>query len=310
MITAEQSTQVKDLLAGAHSILVVLGSNPTTDQLATGTALTLGLQAQGKQVYLLSPTQPQPISDALAGLNFLQTELGNKDLAISFAYQPESVDKVSYHIDDQSQRFFLIIKPQKGQSPLKSETVEFSYTGAEADLIFLIGVHSLESLEHLYFGYEQLYRDTTTVVFHTFETNIGSVKLNTSGTSSLSEAMALFLQELEVPLSAEMATNLLLAIEEVTDGFKSLATTADTFEVVAQLLRFGARRIKPTRSSPLASPPGPVSITPSTPHFAQALKTNPESKKPAMPNKPNNNSKKKTGGLNYQPGEFSVGGRS
>ncbi len=291
MITADQSVQIKELLAQANTILVIVGPKATVDHWAAASALVGGLEATGKQVTFLSPIPAlTEIEAKLPELPVAQNQLGNRDLSISFEHQIEAVDKVSYHIDEQAHRFYLVIKPQKGSKPLDAQTVEFSYTGAEADLIFLIGVHELEQLDQLYFGYEQLYQDVTTVTFHNFETNIGTVKLNTSGSSSLSEAMALFVQELELPLTSSAATQLLVAVEETTDSFKSLATTADTFEVVAQLLRFGARRLR--RQVPTLS----TAVMPTaSPSLAEAMKS-------TGGKKTNGKNDKKPGGLDYQPG--------
>ena len=189
-----------------------------------------------------------------------------------------------------------MIKPQRGKPPLDPQTVEFNLTGAEADLIFLVGVHSLESLEQLYFGFEQLYQNTYTIVFHSFEPTIGTVRLSTGDMSCMSEGVAGFLQLAELPIPGDAATNLLSAIEEATDGFRSLTTTADTFEKVAWLLRNGARRIK--KSTPQVD--HAVMLTSVTP---------PAQSKSSKKNGLSPVSKKKMGSLNHQPTEFSVGAR-
>jgi hypothetical protein len=314
MITTDQLNQLRDLLPAANTILILTTAQPTLDQAAAATSLYLALQAAGKQPLLLSPQVTEGgVWSSLAGKENVQTQLGNKDLSISFQYQPEAVDKVSYHIDEQSQRFYLVIKPQKGQRPLDSNTIQFEYTGAEADLIFLIGVHTFESLEHLYFGYEQLYQDATTVTLHTFEPEIGSIKLNASGASSLSESLVFLFRGLELPLSAEAATNLLAAIEEVTDGFRSLSVTADTFETVSFLMRSGARRAR--RASTASTFAGVLQggRQQAKPQEV-ALEAEPMAR-PSLEGRTNGQRKKnlnaanKKGDLSYQPGESSIGGR-
>src|SRR5690606_36893853 len=86
---------------------------------------------------------------------------------------------------------------------------------------------------------------TTTVTFHTFQPEIGTIKLDASGASSLSEAMAQLLWQLQLSVTQVDATNLLTVIEQSTQNFRSLSTSAETFETVAQLLRQGARRSQP-----------------------------------------------------------------
>jgi len=289
MIREDQTNQIKDLIQVSETAVVVLTPEPTKDQVASATALFLSLQALGKQVSFVIPKKPDRTSDieTLSGLDQLQTELGNQDLTVSFPYLAEKVDKVSYHIDESSQKFYLVIKPKKGVAPLDTAAIEYAYTGAATQLIFLIGVHSFESLEQLYFGYEALYTSVPVITFHTFEPRIGSIKVDASGTSSLSESMSQFLFMIGAPPDADAATNLLLAIEETTDNFKSLVTTAETFEIVAYLLRQGARRNK--RQSVASSLPAKKSPE------VMVVTQRSVSKKP----------KSKVGTLEYQPSNFS-----
>lgn len=342
MLTVDQVQQLSELLPTTKTILVMVSARATFDQLAAASSLFVSLREQGKEVALLAPTTQVVQDQGLAGLADLKSELGNKDLQISFAYTPEQVDKVSYHIDEQDQRFYLVVKPKSGQKPLDADSIEMSYVGAEADLILLVGVSDLEELEQLYFGYEQLYQDSAIVTLHTYETAIGSIKLDASGLSSVSEAAAQLIQSLDMPLSADTATNLLAGIEEMTEGFRSLATTADTFEIVARLMRSGARRIK--RNKPMGQKIAPPTVTsgvvvesqPSAPRgdssvFSQALAANKKQlkkEKAKAKSKPlvasestavadpddaeelaDDESVSTKGDLHYQPNEYSPGGR-
>src|SRR5690606_7358911 len=99
MFTQEQAQQLSDVVGSAQTTLVILPSQPTLDQTATALALASALEALGKQTSVMSP-QPlsAPVSD-LISTDTIHTQIGNRDLAVSFAYTPESVDKVSYHID-------------------------------------------------------------------------------------------------------------------------------------------------------------------------------------------------------------------
>jgi nanoRNase/pAp phosphatase (c-di-AMP/oligoRNAs hydrolase) len=250
-LTTSLST-LATLVQGAQSVLVVVTGNPTVDQLAAGTALTLALQQAGKQVTLATPQSLEKnptlvtATKELAGISQLTTVLGKQNLVISFAYQETAVDNVSYAIGETTKRFYLTIKPQPGKSPLDAQTVEMTYAGIEVDVIWLIGVTDLASLGKLYAGYEELYATKPIIAMHTQALEIGQIRLHTAKSSCLSEAMTRILVDLQLPLTADIATNLVKGIEVSTNWFSAQTAQAETFEVTALLLKAGAKRsIKP-----------------------------------------------------------------
>ncbi len=243
MLTPDQVQTIQDTVATAKTVLVIFSPQASVDQVASAVALHQGLLALGKSSSLVSPLKPARGFSLIEGIDQTTQQLGNKNLEISFDYQEDMVDKVSYNIDDVAKKFRLVISPRQDAKPLDDQTVTFAYTGAEADLIFLIGVPSLDSLDAVYFQYEALFQDTTTVSINTFETTFGSVKINTAGAASTSEVIAYLLQQFGAEFTSEIATNLITGIEAATDKLQSLATTADTFEILSTLLRAGGRRV-------------------------------------------------------------------
>jgi nanoRNase/pAp phosphatase (c-di-AMP/oligoRNAs hydrolase) len=320
MLKQEVISALKELLEPAETVLVVVGSDPKYDHMISALALAQSLRKSGKEVTLVSPDELSEKSAGLpAGDTFVQ-KLGSQNLSVSFPYQPEAVDKVSYHINDEESKFFLVVKPQKGQSPLSVDQVSFDYVGAAADFIFLVGVHQLDSLEHLYHGFEELYDQATVVTIHTFETEIGDYKLDLSGTAAISQSMVNLLTQLDLPVDGDIATTLLAGIEDSTDQLTSVMVTADTFDLVAWLMRSGARRIK--KQSQLKKTAkinkeklvdGEVVV--SSKSFSAALsKTKQQAAVAPIDKKikPHRTSRKKKkspvpGGLKYQPGESGVG---
>ncbi|NCN83000.1 MAG: hypothetical protein GW947_03460 [Candidatus Pacebacteria bacterium] len=243
MIDAAKLTQLTDLIAQAKSIFVIFPATASPDNRAAAEALAASLSQAGKDIRLLSPRTPEssryPESSEVA----VTTELGNQNLVLSFSYEPEQVDNVNYHIGEETGRFYLTIKPQKGQKPLDPASVEFSYTGAEADLIFAVGVKELAELEQLYMSYEDVYSSVPIVSITNFEPQFATLAINAGSSPSLSQEVARLIADLGFTISQDAATQLLYGIEMVTQGLASRSVTAETFETVGQLLRQGARRI-------------------------------------------------------------------
>ena len=243
MIDQNVIQNLQELIGKINSVFVVLDVNSKPDQVAAGVSFYLALKNLGKDATLFSAEDLSKKYDFF-GINEIKTELGKQNLVVSFDYSEEKVDKVSYHIGEESGKFYLTVKPKKGVAPLDSSSVEFSYSGAETDLIVLFGVHDFENLDQLYFGYESLYQDIPLVVVHHFDPNIGGWVVDTSGNVDAAETMVGLIESLGATITPEMATNLLNSIENSTKFFSSLSTTAETFETVAKLIRAGARRSK------------------------------------------------------------------
>lgn len=313
MFTSDQLNQVSTLLNESQSILILFPAKATFDAQAAANGVAQSLQALGnKEVHILTP-HLEEYDSSIFGSVPVRSELGNKTLQVSFPYSPTTVDKVSYNIDEANQRFYLTVQPQKGEKPLDYHDLEYAYVGADADLIILVGVTTLDSLEQLYFGYEEMFKDTTIITLNTYETTMGNVKLNSSGMTSLSEATTILARSLSLPLPAEAATQLLSGIEQVTRNFTSFAATADTFESVAYLMRQGARRIKRAGLTPaLVAAPKPTSLKS---QLKPQTDSKDESKKKSTKNKNgktislNQDKVKAVGGLKYQPSESSMGAR-
>jgi len=298
MITDQQISQIKDFLNSAQSVLILVGPNCETDVLAASSALFLSLEQAGKEVVYASPDLPVLSDDSLVGVDRMKKEISNKNLVISFDYHETAVEKVSSHIGEESNRFYLTIKPQKGQLPPDAKTVELGYAGAEADLIFLFGVYEFDQLDQLYLGNEQLFSDATIIAIHNFEVAIGDIKLDTSGNVNTSSAMAGLIRGLDLTASEDAATNLLFSIEETTDSFRSLSITPDLLETAAWLMRQGARRIRKSKTTPTsqASQVGKIK----TKRVPQVKAAPVKKKKPRPTLKP--------GGLDHQPGTLNKSG--
>lgn len=243
MLDTTKQVQLQELLEKSQSVLVLFGKNPSTDHLAAALGLAESLRDAGKAVTLASPEKPHT-KLPLLGLESVTTELGNQNLLISFEYSQEAVDKVSYNISDDNTRFHLTVKPRKGSAPLDAKSVEVGYSGVEADLVFVVGVSELSQLEALYSGNEELYQNTPVVVVGERSAQYGTLQLTLVDEVGVSQLIAGSLLDVGVRPNAVAATNLLAGIESTTGNLQSTKTTAETFEVIARLMRAGAERLK------------------------------------------------------------------
>ncbi len=286
---------VKQALQTAKTSLILLPKNPSLDVVAAGLGLYLSLTKKPLTTSIGCATPMTVNFNRLFGVDKIKPRIGNQNLVISFNYPQDTLEKVSYDKDPDTQKFHLTIEPKAGQSPLDPSQVEYSYTGSQSDLIFVIASRSLEDLGPLYEQEKKLFEDKTKPLVNLSHldknTQFGTVNLYDPTSSGCSEIVFAILQALELPLEPDIVTNLLAGIEQSTNNFAT-ATSPDTFEIVAQLMRAGAQKghlaktpaprprpFMPTSKPPTSSWPQP-SAAPSMPTPLPSIST---STKPLYP---------------------------
>lgn len=279
---------VKDLVKEAKSIAILLPPEPNTDLVGAALGLHLSFQQAGKfsQVGCSSPIKVE--NAELFGVDQIRETIGNQNLLISFDFKEENLKKVDYDVDENGQ-FTLLIQPQPGTPPPDANSVNFSYSGASADLVFVLGVNSLEELGKIYADEKQFLDSAQTVGLNANHRPSAFAKYDLSSpeASCVAEIAALLLKEFEIEPTNDAATNLLTTIYAETKQFTSNKANADTFEVVSYLMRHGGNL---PFSSPFntssrfgAFPPSGPSPFGASPFGAPPLRSNPFGAPAPMP---------------------------
>ena len=236
----EELQNLKTRIGTAGSLLIVLPENPPQDVVAAALALYLSLTQSGKQVSVIAASLPVVRDSHLVGLDKIATDIGGKNLVMTINAPEDAVDKVTSNTE--GGHLNLVIIPKKGTPGLLQSDVTFSYSGAAADLVIVLGAADLKDVgalaekEHEVFAKENLVNLSNQVG------SFGSINL-TDPSSSNAELVTAVLQELGLPIDVDIANNLMRGIEDATSGLSSPNMTADTFEALAVLYRAGARRI-------------------------------------------------------------------
>lgn len=246
----------KNLIDGAKSILILLPNKPFFDQVAAGLSLYLSLRnAKDAQIACESPMTVE--FNRLIGVNKISGELGNKNLVIRFTdYQANDIERVSYDIENG--QFRLSVIPKDKLTPPSKEQVDLSYSGVAADLVILIGGVSEGHFPML----------SGSDLAGTKKAHVGIKDLNfttqrdvisfAQPASSISELVAKIIEGAGFQIEEDIATNLLMGIEEASNSFEDPSTTADTFEAVAMLMRAGGKRKAVGGVKPHDFPPGAI----------------------------------------------------
>jgi hypothetical protein len=254
------------ILGSANSALILLPTKPYFDQVSAGLSLFLSLKGN-KEVAISCPSPMTVGFNRLIGINKITSELGNKNLTIKFkGYNADNIEKVSYDIVDSE--FNLTVVPKTGHTSPTKEQVDLTFSGVSADLVILIGGANdshfpiLESEE--FKGVKVAHIGNRVLT-----SNREVMSLAKPGATTC-ELVANLIKENNLGIDPDIATNLLMGIEEGSSNFTSSEVTPDTFETFAYLLRSGGQRSARTKLSPASFPAGSIPTQPFTQTPAQA----------------------------------------
>src|SRR3990167_9608990 len=192
-------SKTKEELTAAKSVAILLPPDPSTDLVAAGLGLSLSLSDAGKQVQIGSGSQIKVENADLFGVDRIKNSIGNQNLVISFDFKEENLKKVDYDVDENG-KFLLLIQPQPGSAAPDTSTINYSYSGASADLVFVLGVTSLEELGKLYAD-EKAFLDKAKIVSINLTTKPSAnaaIALHTGAATCLSEVVGFLLKNCEL----------------------------------------------------------------------------------------------------------------
>ncbi|MEA3355442.1 MAG: hypothetical protein U9Q63_03090 [Patescibacteria group bacterium] len=277
-------------LKTAKTVLILLPQNPNLDIVSAGLSLYLSLLNQQKNPTIGCSTPMTVNFNRLFAVDKIKSNIGNQNLVISFQYDEDSLEKVSYDKDPQNKKIHLTIEPKAGFPPLDSQSVKYSYTGSNADLIFIIGTKSKEDLGSLYQQEKTLLDDPKTPIVNLSNldknTQFGTVNIYDPTSTGCSEITFTVLKSLNLSINQDIATNLLTGIESATNNLAQ-ASSPETYETVAELIRLGAKKgyilSTPRPTTPFTSKtPRQIPSWPTTPSLQPTNQLHPVS----TPNKP------------------------
>jgi len=234
-------------LTTAKTLLIVLPQQLTLDKVAASLALFLSLKKAGKQSSIACAKPMTVEYSTLVGVDQITDKLGGNNLVVSFDYAEDSIEKVSYNIENKL--FNLVIQPKAGFAPLSPDKVKYSSSGGQADLFLVLGANYPDDLGQLFTDNRDTFVTDKVALLDINSQNLASVgyRFVEPNAAAYCELIAGMLFRLQLPTDEDIATNLLTGLEDATNKYTSAKVSADTFEAAAYCLRAGAKR---TSNSP------------------------------------------------------------
>ena len=234
--------KVKDAIAKGNNIGIVVGQDPTLDEMAAGLSLYLLLKQLNKKAVIASPSNPIVEISSLVGINKVQTSLGGDagDLVVSFPYVEGEIEKVSYTLENE----FLNIIVKAGEKGLSFDEKDVKYVrgSGSVDLLFVVGTARLSDLGELVSGDKLSNAKIINIDNKPDNQKFGDVLLVSPEATSVCELIGDLVLSLGFNIDQDIAQNLLSGLVESTNNFQNQKTTALAFEIASFAVKSGARR--------------------------------------------------------------------
>lgn len=245
-----KNNPLKDLFNSANSTLIIIPPDPSQDLVAAGLSLHLSLASAGKKSQIGCSGNIN-IYPEITKVEEVTSSVGNQNLQINFNFSEDHLEKVDYDITPEG-KFSLIIKPKSGFPVPDVKDVKFSYSGANADLVIVLGIGSLEELGKIYADEKKFLDNATILSVNTIGTEaVFTPNMFHLANITFTELICLLLQRINLAPSSEASSNLLTSIFKNTSNLTSPKMTPETFDSISFLMKNGARL--PLKSSPSLS---------------------------------------------------------
>ncbi len=240
---------LKSKLEAATKTLVVYDSAVCSlDQVAMATSFYLALKSRGAQVSILSLGDPVVAHSSLVGIDEVVTQLPQEGLVITLDNSDAGISNVSCDADEITKTLKIYVHTVPGQGLIAAEKIQMTPCLAKFDQIIAIGIPDVNTLSN--FGLTDLTDDHLTT--------FADPKL------AHSQLLANLFRHWLWTIDADIATNLLMGIDEQTANFSQPDISAEVFEIAGWLLRSGGRRYLPELQQRQQQPKSePFSLTPS-----------------------------------------------
>ena len=255
-----ESKALQEILTSANQIVILISPTGDKDTVAAGLALYLSIKSLSKNETIAYPKQPTVGWGNLVGVNKITQKLGNKNFVISLDYLEGSIEKVSYNIE--GNKFNLVVEPRRDAPLFDEKKVKYSYSGFNADAIFVLGAKTLEDLGSFYEDNKPQFEQKPIIAINNLlGSEIGKINFVRPG-PSISEIVTHLITQAQMPMDTDIATNLWTGLIFASKNFIHPQTNADSFEAAAIILKMGARRENKQQFE--ETPQGEVALSRST----------------------------------------------
>lgn len=218
--------------------LIVFSAQADLDQVALATTIYLSLQSRQKKATLLCLGETLVRHSALVGINRAVSHLPNTGLMINLNNNQGQIGNISCDSDVGNSQLRIYVRAVNGCQPPTAQEVTFAPLVASFQQIIVIGEIGSQELSSA--GLSSLDEDKITLISPVKKLEKGSFLAVEKNSYAIFGTQVL--RQGSWRVDADMATNLLMGIDEETNNFTANDIDAEVFELTAWLLRCGGKR--------------------------------------------------------------------
>lgn len=241
-----QLTEINPLIAQAKRVLVLISQHGGTDELAAGLAFYLSLKQAGKDAFVASEINLIAGNANLYGVGDIQATLptssgGDMVMTLGNVVMPDgkvpALEKLDYFTEGSDLKLVFKVVPGQRFEPNQIST---AYSSGGADLMVIIGAPSAADLGRIYHDNLELFTKVPTINIdvRSNNANFGKYNLVDPNASGVSEMVAQILPDLNLPVDADIASNLLTGIYDATASLTQ-QINPETFMSVGMAMQAG-----------------------------------------------------------------------
>lgn len=243
-IVRNQKEQLRELLDSVVSVGIIIGENQNIDTVGASLALYLALQAEGKNVQIVSKKEPIVEVSNLVGIDKVGKSFDGdtRILTISVPNLNDEIEKVSYNIEGDRLKVNLFAE-ERGIS-FSERDIEYIKKGSAPALIITVGVSNESEIT----GLVDLASVKTIHISNNSSTSLGGdIVIVDPAFTSVSEIVSELFMDLSLN-DVDAVQNLMDGITFATRNFSMPSTSPFAFEAAGFLLQNGAKRREKDRN--------------------------------------------------------------
>jgi nanoRNase/pAp phosphatase (c-di-AMP/oligoRNAs hydrolase) len=183
---------------------------------------------------------------------------GGNNLVVSMPYKDGSIEKVSYHIENN--RFNLVIEPRGERLDFDPNQIEYNYGRGDYDVAIVLGANNIAALGELYQRHKNIFTQKPIINIDKSPNNTKFGRINIVEEVPVSQTITQLIKDMRLPIDQDAASNLYTGIVKMYGSATVDALDPKTIDSLAFLARLNAQNLNKGKSEQSEQNSGTIQV--------------------------------------------------